>query len=114
VDYAGWVDAQAAGLLLDLEPPCPISCEDALRMIAENWQISDKLVPFYLVTQFGKLYLTKAVSSVAVEFKGDRRHRVETVAYWAGIPSVGTIDAYIIQSRHRLHEAARHFREADK
>lgn len=55
------VDAQwngpaclAADLLLEFEPTCQVTCEEAIRMMLTNWDPSIEEVPCYLVTQFGK------------------------------------------------------------
>ena len=78
----------AAALLIELEPPCPVDCEVALRTLGSGcWQVSDHKVPFYLITQFGKLRLIEAVAIVSNEFDGERRHQVNTVAYHAQWPA---------------------------
>ena len=42
---------RAGRLHVDLEPRCPVSCEEALRMVAEGeGDLSLKEVPFYLIT----------------------------------------------------------------
>jgi hypothetical protein len=80
----GHVWSQAAHLLVDVEPECPLSCDDALHLLASYcWQVSDQLVPFYFVTQFGKREVREAVARVAADIHdSEQRRRVETVAYW--------------------------------
>jgi hypothetical protein len=101
-NYVGKLDALAASLLVELEPRCPVSCEDVLRLLASgSWQVSDHLVPFYLVTQFGKARLVDAVAVVGSEFEGEARHRVATVGYHAQWPAVYLFDPSVI---HRKRE----------
>src|SRR3954469_16464631 len=80
----------AAALLIELEPPCPVDCEVALRTLASGcWQVSDHCVPFYLISQFGKKRLIEAVAIVSNELDGERRDRVKSVAYHAHWPPAG-------------------------
>jgi hypothetical protein len=103
----GHADALAAALLLELEPQCPVSCEDALRMLAAgSWQVSDHLVPFYLTTQFGKVHVLETVRLVATQLDRAGANSVTTIGYWASFPSVSRISGYIFERRRRLHAAA--------
>ena len=78
----------AAALLVDVEPPCPVGCEAALRILAAGqWQVSDHNVPFYLITQFGKSRLIEAATTLANELEGEARQSVATVAYHAHWPA---------------------------
>jgi hypothetical protein len=101
-------DQLAAQMLVDLEPECPVSCEDALRMIAAGrWNLSDKLVPFYLITQFGKFRLAGEIEAVvAAGLDREARVMVTGVGYWARLPTVEMISWYAEVRRDRL------FREA--
>ena len=84
----GTANLRAAALLVELEPPCSVDCEVALRILASGrWQVSDHCVPFYLVTQFGKSRLIAAARAVASQLDGDARHSVATVAYHARYPA---------------------------
>jgi hypothetical protein len=101
--HSPWAWFSAAELLLELEPRCPLSCEDSLRLLAAgSWQPSDHLVPFYLVTQFGKIALLHAAKSVARELEDEAARSVETVSYWSEFPSVSTIDVYMSRRLTRL------------
>lgn len=54
-------DAGAFAMLVELQSPCPDSCEDVLRMIAHSrLNLSNGLVPLYLITQFGLHRLPRA------------------------------------------------------
>jgi hypothetical protein len=58
---------QAGMLLVDVEPQCPVLYE-ALRILASHaYQPSDRLMPFYFSTQFGKRQLRVAVATVEAE-----------------------------------------------
>jgi hypothetical protein len=83
----------AACLLLVLEPPCDLPCEEALRWVVPDWDISIKEVPLYLVTQFGKQELRRAVEALVKDDAiGDvERRRLETVVYWIDFPVSETI-----------------------
>jgi hypothetical protein len=107
IDFQGDGASQvAAQMLVDLEPQCPVSCEDALRMVGEGrWNVSDKLVPFYLISQFGKFRLAEAIETVVGEGLGEEaRVMVTGIGYWANIPTItessvkkgtiGTVHAY--------------------
>jgi hypothetical protein len=87
----------AAYLLLELEPPCDLSCEDALRLVAPNWDISIQEVPLYLITQFGKRELRRAVEFlVRDEAIGEvEKKRLETILYWIDFPASETIGWFI-------------------
>jgi hypothetical protein len=82
-NLGGGADYQAVALLVELEPPCPLTCEEALRLLASgSWQPSDVFLPFYLVGQFGKIRVLEAVRTVSGELKGDPANYVRTVGYW--------------------------------
>lgn len=84
----------AACLLIEVEPRCPLTCEDALRMLAD-WQVSDHLVPFYLKLMFGKASLLEAVASMAAQMDRPGAQPMRTIAYWVKFPSVETIDGFM-------------------
>jgi len=98
----------AASILLELQPPCPLSCEDALRMLARtDWNVSDRLVPFYLVTQFGQRSLVHAVNVVKTELDGEGRTRVIGVSYWAEKPAAILIEHFVAQQCQARQQEAR-------
>jgi hypothetical protein len=74
---------RAGNLLVDLEPPCPVSCEEALRLVRDGeWDLSLREVPFYLISRFGKRKLAEGVSKLVEEVSGrQERLALETVAY---------------------------------
>lgn len=80
----------AAMLLIDFDPKAIRSSEELLLEVADSkWDLSDKLIPFYLVAQFGKYNviseIDKLLSSRA--FNYDQRTRVEGIKYWAEMPA---------------------------
>jgi hypothetical protein len=87
----------AAYLLLELEPPCDLSCEEALRSVMPDWDISIEEVPLYLVTQFGKHELRRTVGVIAREAAlGEaERKRLETILYWIDFPASETMGWFI-------------------
>jgi hypothetical protein len=87
----------ASGLLTDLEPPCPLNCRDALGRLARgSWNPSDRLLPFYLITQFGKLELLLSVKDLlAAEEPEGQRADLEGVRYWAEMPTADLIAGHL-------------------
>lgn len=80
----------AARLLWELNPPCPLSREEAVRAMLAGWDISIEEVPFYLVRQFGEAELGTAVRQVEAEtVEHQAMVRLGTIRYWAGIASSG-------------------------
>ena len=65
-------------LFIEVEPTCPVSCEDALRMLTE-WQVSDRALPFYLKLMLGRVSpLLEALVSVAGQTRDDRKLRTHS------------------------------------
>jgi len=97
----------AASILLQLQPRCPLSCEDALRFLARtDWNLSDHLIPFYLVTQFGQQRVVQAVRLVKTEFDNESQARVTGVGYWAEKPAVLLIEDFVaLEHRARKEDA---------
>jgi hypothetical protein len=96
---------RAGKLLVDLDPLCPVSCEEALRMVAGgDWDLSLKEVPFYLISQFGKLQLGGVVRKLLSEVSGEpEKLALETVAYWlapATVDLLSTSRSYWEQGRY--------------
>ncbi|VTS06082.1 hypothetical protein [Tuwongella immobilis] len=83
-------DAWASCLLVELEPWCPLSVEDALRAIgASRLNLSNRLVPLYLASQFGKRKVGKAYRAlVPPEFSGEVPPELSGIMYWLGAPAV--------------------------
>ena len=100
----------AASILVELQPPCPLSCEDALRFLARtDWNLSDRLIPFYLVTQFGQQRVVQAVDVVKMEFDGENRTLVAGVGYWAEKPAVVLIEYFVAEQDRARREYAKNF-----
>ncbi|QEL19260.1 hypothetical protein [Limnoglobus roseus] len=79
----------AGCLLIQLEPWCPLSVEDAVREVAASaLNLSYREVPFYLAAQFGKRAVGEAVRVVAAEFAGKNTSGLGATAYWLGMPAV--------------------------
>lgn len=88
----------AARLLVDLDPLCPVSCRDALLAVAfGEWWLSDKLIPFYLVTQFGRSEVLRVAEELLAEagLSGSQIGAVSGVAYWAGLPAVQLLAPFV-------------------
>jgi hypothetical protein len=84
-------DGVAAQLLAELEPLCPVSCEEALLTLARgDWYVSDERVPFYLLYQFGRRELFASVEKVLAEggLSPREANKVSTVEYWARLPTL--------------------------
>ncbi len=107
--YQGGESELAAELLVEVQPQCPITCEEALRVIssAQRWNLSDRLVPFYLVTAFGASHVLQAVAAVGAE-SGTDRTLVFGIAYWVRQPAVELIAGYASTRHSRLIAAVEH------
>lgn len=90
IEFNGDVaDQVAARLLALLEPACPCSCRESLVAIAlAEWNLSDKMIPFYLISQFGKAKVHRVVNELVAQpgLSGSQITAVTGVAYWASIP----------------------------
>jgi hypothetical protein len=73
----------AALLLRELSPACPFSCEDAVRALLPEWDVSIEEVPFYLAARFGPTRIRQAIANLepGVTDKSEKVN-LETVAYW--------------------------------
>lgn len=85
-------DSIAAQLLVETEPPCPVTCEDALTTVATAkwWQVSDERVPFYLLAQFGRRELFGSIARLVSDGRLDAKQApiVDSVGYWARLPTL--------------------------
>ena len=73
----------ASELLRQLSPACPLSCEDAVRALLSEWDVSIEEVPFYIAARFGVARVRQAIESLSSEVEGhDEKQRLKTVAYW--------------------------------
>jgi hypothetical protein len=76
----------AALLLHQLSPHCPITCEEAIRALLPEWDVSIEQVPFYLAARFGPARVLQAIASLgpAVTDKSQRVN-LDTVSYWVHV-----------------------------
>ena len=73
----------AAELLRQLSPTCPLSCEDVVRALLPEWDVSIEEVPFYIAARFGVARVRQAIERLASEVEGhEEQQRLKTVAYW--------------------------------
>ncbi len=89
---ADGADGHAGQLLAELEPRCPVSCEEAILTVVRSrwWQVSDERVPFYPLCQFGRKELFAAVTNL---FAGKMMDACEAdivngIWYWAKLPTL--------------------------
>jgi hypothetical protein len=91
-------DSMAGCLLIAIEPSMSYSCDELLRKISKsNWNVSNREVPFYLVSQFGKINLNKNLIEVLADssLSDEERKYVDSVAYWTSSPA-----AYLAEPLH--------------
>ena len=76
----------AVGLLYHLNPACQISCEEAIRALLSEWNVSTSDLPFYLVKQFGKARMRDAINQIRVgPLTKDEKVLLNTVEYWVDL-----------------------------
>jgi hypothetical protein len=99
-------DQWASQLLVQLEPWCPMTCEDALRAVATSeLNLSNRLVPFYLAAQFGKRKVAKAYRVlVPAEFPGEVPPALGGILYWLSFPTIDLVE-WFAEWRCRRPEA---------
>jgi hypothetical protein len=88
-------DQIAGYALIELEPKCPFTCSQAIETIANSrWDISNREIPFYLVSQFGKWHLEKEIATFlsSPNISEQQRILVDSIWYWAKIPSAKLAD----------------------
>lgn len=81
--------AVASFLLASLDVAAPRTLEDLLLDIAgSSFDLSNRVLPFYLVTQFGKLNVLAAVEKlIRATTDQSQKVKLDTVAYWARMPA---------------------------
>lgn len=91
------VDQWASCLLVELEPWCPLQCVEVLRAIGSSrLNLSNRLVPFYLVAQFGKRKVAKAYRQlVSAEFASGVPHELSGIMYWLQVPAAELIGSFV-------------------
>jgi hypothetical protein len=73
----------AAKLLRELSPACPLSCEDAIKALFPEWDISIEEVPFYIASRFGVARVRQAIERLDRDAAADLDRRIfQTLAYW--------------------------------
>jgi hypothetical protein len=73
----------AALLLRELSPACPLSCEDAVRALLPEWDVSIEEVPFYLASRFGSARVRQAITKLEPEVANEsEKQQLKTIAYW--------------------------------
>lgn len=76
----------AVSLLFELNPTCQISCEEAIRGLLSEWNVSTQGLPFYLVKQFGKSRMRDAIKQIGLSsLAKDEKTRLGTVEYWTNL-----------------------------
>jgi hypothetical protein len=87
---------QIAGFaLIELEPKCSFTCLQVIELVANSrWDISNRELPFYLVSQFGKWHLEKEITSFLSNpgISEQQRVLVDSIWYWAKMPSAKLAD----------------------
>jgi hypothetical protein len=75
--------APAALLLRRLNPPCPISCRQAVGEMLTDWDVSIEEVPFYLAEQFGVAQVRTTVAELRSSHAGKTESTLlDTIEYW--------------------------------
>jgi|GEM_PF-3001334 hypothetical protein len=79
----------AGYLLAELQPDSDRSLASLMAQIhASGLDPSNRIVPFYLVAQFGRRSVVQAASDFIASLPRDApRSRVDAVRYWASIPA---------------------------
>ena len=92
-------DFSASYLLVDLDPLCPMDCKEALLAIAgSRLNLSNRLVPFYLVTQFGKRKVISAYRElVMTEFDHGVPNSLASIQYWISAPALELVKSYVLR-----------------
>lgn len=83
-------DSIAGKLLIDLEPKAFKSCKELiLEIAASSWDVSNKEIPHYLVSQFGKWNLLETYNQTVPysNLLPQEKKRAESIMYWALLPT---------------------------
>ncbi len=91
----------AAFLLLELEPPCPLSCADAIRAMVPQWDVSIEEVPMYLMTQFGKVQMRQVIADLSGQAGSeDERTLLRVIGYWLTHPACDLFRSFTAARTH--------------
>ncbi|HEX3624936.1 MAG TPA: GNAT family N-acetyltransferase [Verrucomicrobiae bacterium] len=88
--YRWPVYENATNLLLALEPPCPITCREAIEQLGHgNFEASLKKLPFYLIAQFGRPQVLRDAEALFSEpdVAKSVKKAAMLVKYWSQIPA---------------------------
>ena len=76
----------AAILLHRLNPACPVSCENAVRALLPEWDVSIEQVVFYLAARCGSERVKEATRTVEQQVTTERdKTTLRTIVYWVHI-----------------------------
>jgi hypothetical protein len=75
---------QCAGeLLLELNPPCPVPAQEAIRRVLPTWNASVEEVPLYFAGCMGLEAFRAALEDIEFEVSSERERRaIDTFRYW--------------------------------
>ena len=78
----------AGYLLAELQPDLDEPLEELLHHVhASLLDASNKIVPFYLVSQFGRGRVRQAAAALLASVPESPRSRVDAVLYWSSFPA---------------------------
>ena len=89
-------DSIAGMLLIEFDPKHEITLEEMLLAISNSkWDISNREIPFYLVSQFGKWTVLNKVKEFlnSGNLNEDQKKYLESVSYWASGPASGLAES---------------------
>ncbi len=73
----------AACLLRELSPHCPLACEEAIRAMLLTWDVSLEEVPFYLAARFEPGHVRDIARKLMQEFPSEpEKGSLRSIAYW--------------------------------
>jgi hypothetical protein len=79
--------AFSAYVLYELNPPCPLNLEDAIRKVINGWDVSIEEVPWYLTNQFGFEAVVACAEEIhKCESDAAARTALEAFIYWVRVP----------------------------
>lgn len=86
--------AIASFFLVGIDPPAPRGCGELLNELANAaWDLSNKVVAFYLVTQFGRACVLHAIEkALGRGTDSAQKVKLEGVAYWARMPAADLVE----------------------
>ena len=87
--------AIASFLLVSLDISASKSIRELLGNLMDSpWDLSNQVLPFYLVTQFGKSNVLETIEEMTAKLpEGQQKTRINGVAYWARMPSASLVES---------------------